>query len=49
MEMIKSRNQTSHTYNQSVADEITRLIVTRYAGLFKDFAHVMQTRLHSPR
>lgn len=49
MEMIKSRNQTSHTYNQSVADEITRLIVARYAGLFEDFAHVMQTRLHSPR
>jgi nucleotidyltransferase substrate binding protein (TIGR01987 family) len=45
MEMIKSRNQTSHTYNQAVADEITQLIVNRYAGLFEAFATAMQSRL----
>ncbi len=47
MEMIKSRNQTSHTYNQGVADEITRLIVDRYAPLFEDLEAAMQMRSDS--
>lgn len=47
MEMIKSRNQTSHTYNQGVADEITRLIVDRYALLFEDLEAAMQKRSDS--
>lgn len=34
MEMIQSRNQTSHTYNQKVADEIVEKATTRYCGLF---------------
>ena len=34
MEMIQSRNQTSHTYNQEVADEIVKKIMENYCGLF---------------
>lgn len=34
MEMIKSRNQTSHTYNQTVADAIASQIASRYCPLF---------------
>ncbi|MCH2533333.1 MAG: nucleotidyltransferase substrate binding protein [Bdellovibrionales bacterium] len=37
MEMIKSRNKTSHTYNQSVADEITQKITNLYFPLFEEF------------
>ena len=41
MEMIKSRNQTSHTYRQKVADEIAGHIVERYFPLFQHFLHKM--------
>ena len=34
MDMIKSRNQTSHTYNEEVAVEIVNDIINHY---FKDF------------
>lgn len=37
MEMIKSRNQTSHTYQQKVADQITSHIIERYFPLFQRF------------
>ena len=37
IEMIKSRNQTSHTYNQSVADSIVERILTLYFQLFQSF------------
>jgi nucleotidyltransferase substrate binding protein (TIGR01987 family) len=35
MEMIRSRNQTSHTYNQTVAEEICEKVVSQYVPLFK--------------
>ncbi len=38
MEMIRSRNQTSHTYNQSVADEIVTKITKQYHPLFTQFS-----------
>jgi nucleotidyltransferase substrate binding protein (TIGR01987 family) len=41
MEMISSRNQTSHTYNQAVADAIAGLITGRYAPLFDAFEQIM--------
>ena len=44
MEMIKSRNQTSHTYNQAIADEIASMVTNRYAALFERFAAVMAAR-----
>lgn len=43
MEMIRSRNQTSHTYQQKIADEIGRLIVERYFPLFRDFQQKMSS------
>jgi len=42
MEMIKSRNQTSHTYNQTVAEAIAQLIIGRYYPLFVAFQQKMQ-------
>ena len=43
MEMIRSRNQTSHTYQQKIADEIGRLIVERYFPLFRSFQQKMSS------
>lgn len=43
MEMIKSRNQSSHTYNQEVADDISEKIINSYSGLFKDFESKMNS------
>ena len=37
MEMIKSRNQTSHTYNEATANEITAAVVGCYFSQFEDF------------
>jgi nucleotidyltransferase substrate binding protein (TIGR01987 family) len=33
MAMIKSRNQTSHTYNEDLANEITRLVLGTYVPI----------------
>jgi nucleotidyltransferase substrate binding protein (TIGR01987 family) len=35
MGMIKSRNQSAHTYNKETADEISGLIVSDYFSLFR--------------
>ena len=35
--MIESRNQTSHTYNEELADEIADAILSRYVPQFADF------------
>jgi nucleotidyltransferase substrate binding protein (TIGR01987 family) len=37
MEMIVSRNKTSHTYNLNVAEDIVNKILTSYSGLFSLF------------
>jgi len=37
MDMIESRNQTSHTYNEDLADEITKAILTQYVPEFEKF------------
>ena len=42
MEMIKSRNQTAHTYNESIAIEIAERILTRYQLLFVQLESRMQ-------
>lgn len=36
MEMIKSRNLTSHTYNKNVADQIVQKILTSYHLAFQE-------------
>lgn len=42
MEMIKSRNQTAHTYNESIAVEIAERILNDYEALFIRFLRRMQ-------
>lgn len=37
MEMILSRNETSHTYNEETANEIFTSIITQYYPLLKEF------------
>lgn len=41
MDMIKSRNQSFHTYNPETADAIVKDVVERYAALFESFAQHM--------
>lgn len=41
MEMIESRNQTSHTYDQATADLIYQRITEVYIKAFIDFKHRM--------
>ncbi len=43
MEMIKSRNQSTHTYNEATAMEISQNILNLYYGLFQDFNKKMQS------
>jgi len=43
MEMIKSRNQSSHTYNEEVADEIANKIIQQYYALFAEFKNKIKT------
>lgn len=42
MAMIKSRNQTSHTYDQAVAEATAALILEIYYPLFTAFQRKMQ-------
>ncbi|MCF2446055.1 nucleotidyltransferase substrate binding protein [Dyadobacter sp. CY345] len=37
MDMINSRNLTTHTYNEEVVDEITKKIIASYYPAFKEF------------
>jgi nucleotidyltransferase substrate binding protein (TIGR01987 family) len=39
MAMIQSRNKTSHTYNQAVAEEIVNAVIGCYFNLFQVFLH----------
>lgn len=43
MEMIKSRNQSSHTYNEVTAHEIREQVFNFYYTLFVDFKNKMNT------
>lgn len=43
MEMLKSRNQTAHTYNESVANEIAERIEACYHVLFQQLLQHMQS------
>jgi nucleotidyltransferase substrate binding protein (TIGR01987 family) len=44
MEMIGSRNQSSHTYNLETAAEIARAIDARYWAAFRDLLDSMDAR-----
>lgn len=43
MEMIKSRNQSSHTYNKDTATEIREQIFNRYFELFIIFSNKIKS------
>ena len=47
MQMIKSRNDSSHTYNESTSKEIVKSITHTYYALFKDFKCQMTSLLNS--
>ena len=42
MDMVKSRNLTSHIYNEELAGEIARAIISRYFGLFERLKERME-------
>lgn len=42
MDMIKARNQTSHTYNLELAEEITQDILTRFYPAFEKMAQTFK-------
>ena len=48
MEMIKSRNQSSHTYNLETAMEIAKAIEERYWAVIARFLESMETRAKEP-
>lgn len=43
MEMIQSRNKTSHTYNKKVSEEITQKILEQYFVEFQDLQKMLLT------
>lgn len=43
MEMIKSRNLCSHTYNKILAEEISEKIITSYSNIFVIFSRKMES------
>jgi hypothetical protein len=45
MDMIRSRIQTSHTYNEETANEIFLKIISEYFEAFKLFEEVMEEKL----
>ncbi len=44
MDMIQSRNKTSHTYNESIANEIFGKIINDYFPLFSNFRKRMEEK-----
>jgi nucleotidyltransferase substrate binding protein (TIGR01987 family) len=44
MDMIQSRNKTSHTYNVEIAEEIFGKIIREYFQLFLDFKKTMEEK-----
>jgi nucleotidyltransferase substrate binding protein (TIGR01987 family) len=47
MEMISSRNKTSHTYNEDTANEIYAKILNSYYQAFLEFKNKMQEKINA--
>ncbi len=45
MEMIKSRNKSSHTYNEETADEIYTKILNEYYAAILIFQQLMEGKI----
>ena len=43
MDMIKSRNETSHNYDGSMADDVVDSIINRFYPLLADFCQKMNS------
>lgn len=48
MEMIQSRNRTSHSYNEEVANDIAQRILQRYHTLFLALRDQLRHRIETP-
>ncbi len=46
MQTIRSRNESSHTYNQKLANTLTKAILERYWHMFQAFLDVMTAKEH---
>lgn len=44
MEMIKSRNLSTHTYNENIAQEISEKIASSYLAAFSSLVRTLETR-----
>ena len=44
MDMIQSRNKTSHTYNEETANEIYSKILKEYYQVFEEFRNTMEEK-----
>ena len=44
MEMIISRNLSTHTYNETTANQVAQSVVSVYLELFQDFSSEMRSR-----
>lgn len=44
MDMIQSRNKTSHTYNEEIANEIYSKILKEYYPVFEKFRNTMEDK-----
>ena len=44
MEMISSRNLSTHTYNEATANQVAQRVVSVYLKLFQNFSAEMQSR-----
>jgi len=45
MDMLQSRNKTSHTYNEETAEEISTAIITSYYPLFQELKEKLNSLL----
>lgn len=45
MNMLESRNKTSHTYNEETAEEIANAVLTLYYNLFKSLENKLEALL----
>lgn len=44
MDMVSSRNRTSHTYNEEVANEIFSMVINEYYPAFLNFKNTMDSK-----
>ena len=44
MDMLQSRNRTSHTYDEETAEEIISLIINKYFQLFNDLQKILLSK-----